>query len=494
MGKFPRRNSPKAFRNVGEFFMEYISVPKTVHFDDLWKKGALSPSLYRKVVYKNSNVKAVAELIEEPIKGREVGSSSYVERSEYFFIRNRALQEISYLLQKDSQSIVSIKPKSFTDYELSKNDILYAKDSNIGECCIIESGEYKNYTISSGILKLVAKENPLYVFAFLKHPFVKSQLYTATSKGSTIRHSGLKVLSCVIPFPSTQDADEIIAYVETLTQEIVNREIAISEKDMAVHEIITDELLANQKNGVSFQHEFPTINEIETVGRLDASMYSRQYNEKIFPIINYADGFKSVTSLDFEITPGPSLELKILKTRIDSDEPRKGFYTLIIPTHISEYGTLDKIKYLGTAKEIEELQFEDILIGESGTWRSMVLLSNYPNCITNAHGSRLRHRGGNLTLSIFVRCILAWYKRIGLFDYMVVGGSGGHLSPNYFDMILIPNFPEDIQEKIAKLYYEENGDSGIAQLNEQRMILMRRLNSVLDNIVNDIPVTRQVTT
>lgn len=172
---------------------------------------------------------------------------------------------------------------------------------------------------------------------------------------------------------------------------------------------------------------------------------------------------------------------------------KEGFYTLIIPTHISEYGTLDKIKYLGTAKEIEELQFGDILIGESGTWRSMILLSNYANCITNAHGSRLRHRGGNLTLSIFVRCILAWYKRIGLFDYMVVGGSGGHLSPNYFDMILIPTFPQGVQEKIAELYYEKNGDSGVAQLNEQRTTLTKRLNAVLDDIVNNKPITQEAT-
>lgn len=469
--------------------MKYVLVPKTVSFNDLWKKGALSPSLYEKVDYKNPNTKKVRQLIEEPVKGKEVGSASYVENSKYCFIRNRALQETSYLLQKDSQSIVPIKPRSFTDYDLSKNDILYAKDSNIGECCIIESEEYKNYTICSGMLKLVAKENPLYVFAFLKHPFVKSQIHTATSKGSTIKHSGLNVLSCVVPFPNTPDADDIIAYIEALTQEIVNREIAIREKDKAIHEIITKELLANQKKGVSFNYQFPTIKEMESVERVDAGMYSQQYKEDMFLIINYADGFKPVTKLNFEITPGPSLELKILKTRIESDEPREGFYTLIIPTHVSEYGTLDKIKYLGTAKAIEELQFGDILIGESGTWRSLVLLSNYPNCITNAHGSRLRHRNGNLTLSIFVRCILAWYKRVGLFDYMVVGGSGGHLSPNYFDMILIPNFPEDIQKEIAELYYEEKGDSGIAQLNEQRMTLVRRLDSVLDDIVNNRPVT-----
>lgn len=63
------------------------------------------------------------------------------------------------------------------------------------------------------------------------------------------------------------------------------------------------------------------------------------------------------------------------------------------------------------------------------------------------------------------------------------------MTPNYFAMILIPNFPEDVQKKIAELYYEENGDLGVAQLNEQRITLTRRLNSVLDDIVNNKPVT-----
>jgi len=88
---------------------------------------------------------------------------------------------------------------------------------------------------------------------------------------------------------------------------------------------------------------------------------------------------------------------------------------------------------------------------------------------------------------------LAWYKRIGLFDYMVVGGSGGQLSPNYFDTIFIPGFPEDFQEKIADLYSKRNGDSGVAQLNKQRITLRRRLDAVLDDIANNKPITQKAT-
>jgi type I restriction enzyme S subunit len=468
--------------------LRYVTTPKELHYSVLTQKNALSPRIYETVTCANINIKKVVDLVEEPVKGKEVGSQSYVDSSNKYFIRNRALQEIGYLIQNDSESVIPIKPQSFMEYDLAENDILYSKDSNIGECCIIESNDYKkNYMISSGILKLVAKESPLYLFGFLKHSFVKTQLYCMTPPSATIRHSGMRFLSCIIPFPNGANARKVVAYVESLVQNIINAERTIREKDKRIHEMISQELLKNQKSGVTFNYQLPTIKEIEQTQRLDAGIYSRQYKEKMFPIINYANGFEPLTSkkLDFSIKPGPSLEIKILKTRIDSEELQDDFYTLILPTYISDYGVVDKLQYIGTARKIEELKFGDMLLGESGTWRSMVLLSNQSKCITDAHGSRLRQQQGNVVLSIFVRCILAWYKKTGIFDYMVVGGSGGHFSPSYFNKVLIPNFPDKLQREIAELYYDEEKKSGIAQLSEQRFTHLRQLDTTLDNIIND---------
>jgi hypothetical protein len=36
---------------------------------------------------------------------------------------------------------------------------------------------------------------------------------------------------------------------------------------------------------------------------------------------------------------------------------------------------------------------------------------------------------------------------------MAVGGSGGHFSPEYFEFVLIPEFPDDIQRAIVRLYH-----------------------------------------
>jgi len=54
---------------------------------------------------------------------------------------------------------------------------------------------------------------------------------------------------------------------------------------------------------------------------------------------------------------------------------------------------------------------------------------------------------------------------------------------------LVPNLPEDVQKKIAKLYYEEKGNLGTSQLNEQRLTTLNQLNSLLDKIINENEVS-----
>ena len=106
---------------------------------------------------------------------------------------------------------------------------------------------------------------------------------------------------------------------------------------------------------------------------------------------------------------------------------------------------------------------------------------------------------------ITIRSILQFYKEIGMTDCMTVGGSGGHLSPSYFDRIMIPNFPESKQKEIAALYHnpqeyltddftldnfeekdnEYNLTAGIYELDKTAKRLKDKLNKAIDDIVND---------
>ncbi|MBO5594553.1 MAG: hypothetical protein J5965_12640 [Aeriscardovia sp.] len=105
--------------------------------------------------------------------------------------------------------------------------------------------------------------------------------------------------------------------------------------------------------------------------------------------------------------------------------------------------------------------------------------------------------------AISIRCILQYYKEIGYTDYMTVGGSGGHLSPSYFDRVPIPNFSQETETELKRLYYSEtkipiglsidnfeendsmfNNEAGIYELDRSCKFLKEKLSVLFDNIMN----------
>jgi hypothetical protein len=231
-------------------------------------------------------------------------------------------------------------------------------------------------------------------------------------------------------------------------------------------------------------------------------------------VLNYKRGWCTPTEDGFIVTPGPSLEIKLLKTRIDSDVSRPGFYTLLLPMNLSEYGTINTFQYLGTARRLPLLKKGDVLFGEAGfqKGRSVVLLDGIENCTTNAHGLYARRTDGDVARSIVFRCVFNWYRTMRLIDLMAVGGSGGHFSPNYFDYIRIPDFPDDVRERIVQLYHnngrrpsrplslanyvswhdEFNASLGIWELDRELRKLRTELREAQEQIIYGLPVQCRV--
>ena len=100
-----------------------------------------------------------------------------------------------------------------------------------------------------------------------------------------------------------------------------------------------------------------------------------------------------------------------------------------------------------------------------------------------------------------------------LIDLIGVGGSGGHLSPSYFDTYLrIPKFPDHIQSDIARLYHNpdqsqevqptldefleyhhsRNGELGIWDLHRDIRNLRSTLMNTFDVILEGNTVTLPV--
>lgn len=389
-------------------------------------------------------------------KGGDPGSRWYMRSSPKQMLRTKALQTHSTLIYPKGDAIVPINPRVFQDLGLKEGDILLSKDSNVGEVAIVDAANWRDHSLSGGLVRLNVDNDPYYLFAFLKHEIFREQLSVSVPRGATIKHANELWLDCLIPFPQQENAEIITRYVSSLMRAIIDKEVAIRQRSEAIDGEISSELMRGQKP-TPFVHTMPSVAEIRAVGRFDAAIYDQEYRSKIWLVENYSGGFSTPKTEGFVVTPGPSLEIKILKTRLDSSTPKKGFYTLLLPMNISVYGTMSVLTYLGTSKPLPNLRQGDVLFGEAGfqKGRSIVLVEGIDNCTTNAHGLYARRKDGDLTKSIFFRCVFNWYRSQRLIDLMAVGGSGGHFSPEYFELIRIPSFPQALQEKIAKLYHSD---------------------------------------
>lgn len=474
---------------------------------------SMSPSMYMGLDIPNNNLWRVGDFLERPLSrqdlGNEIGADNYIRTSPFRFMRTKALQRYSYLPVISDETALPMMPYEFLNMDLKEGDLIISKDSNIGETVILDK-DYPNTMLSGALYRLpVRPEYKYYLLAFLKHDIFREQLDFIVPRGATIRHAKTLFLDCKIPMPSC-NREETIRLVSDLTRAIIEKEKAICKRHEEIMGLIDEELTCNQSSK-QFVYRLPSLCDVLDAGRMDAAIFGYEYKEKLHRITNYRYGCTSLANQNFILKPGPSLEVKLLGTRIDSDFYRKGFYRLITPAQITNYGTLKFDKYIGTPAQIARVQYGDMLFGESGTGRSMVYLDRDGNTINNAHAHILRPIDGRCSLAqvIFVRCVLQYYKECGITDCLTVGGAGGHLSPSYFDRVFIPDFPENKQEIIASLYYNTdedsmiscydresfmesqerlNSDAGIYELDKEK----RKLEKILSETIEDIIMDREV--
>lgn len=491
----------------------YIHTPKTINYKDIVQCNfGLSSSQHKKIEVTNQNYKLVKEFLARDLTrkdlGREVGSENYIEQSKYFFLRTKALQDHSYIPEITPETALPIKPSSFVKMNLKKGNLIISKDGNIGEIVILDR-DYPNIMLSGALYKLPINKDKYYLLALMKHAFFREQLDFIVPKGATIRHAKTLFLDCKIPIPN-DNTDDVVKFVESLTQAIVNKQRLIKERHQAILSLIEKELLNNQKNN-NFSFNLPTIKEIESIGRLDTSLYLHKFQKWDYIVKNYINGYIDLISRGFSWSRGTSLEKNFIGSRINSNKPQKGFYELVLPTNISQYGYVEKSTYIGTPTKLKTIKQGDIIFGGEGfgKGRTYVVVDESNNVATNYHGIRIINDNKNLIESIFIRCFLAFWREKGMIDAIGVGSSGGHCSPSYFNLINTPNFPTEKQEEIAKLYHNPivydiknatidnfitldskfNNQAGIYELDKTAKDLQILLDKAIENIINDKNVT-----
>lgn len=492
----------------------YIKTPTAISFSQIVKKDFnLSSSQYMDLVIPNQNFLFVRDFISRPLKrkdlGIEVGSLNYIGNSTHYFIRTKALQQHTYLPEITSETALPIMPNCFAKMNLKKGDLIISKDSNIGEIVILDK-DYPNYMLSGALYKLPVSENKYYLLAFIKHNIFREQLDFMVPKGATIRHAKTLFLDCKIPMPNQNTADTI-KFVELLLQAIINKEQLIKERHENIFQLIEQELLNNQKQSI-FKFELPTFSDILQAERLDTSLYCKDFKYWNFLVKNYSKGSIDLISRGFTWARGTSLEQGFIGTRVDSDKYHKGFYELVLPTNISQYGYVEKSTYIGTPTKLKTIEKGDIIFGGEGfgKGRTYVVVDDSHNVATNYHGIRIINTNHNVTESIFIRCFLAFWRSKGIIDHIGVGGSGGHCAPSYFHLIETPLFDTNKQKEIALLYHNPesnyqigaftldnfieqdnayNETAGIYELDKTAKKLKEILNKAIDDIANDKEVT-----
>jgi len=493
---------------------DYISVPLFTTLNEIIKKGyTLSATQYKSFNIPNKNAKPLSRFLDRELKrsdlGNEVGSDCYVEESGYSFIKTKALQPESFLLDVTKESVQCVTPQSYIPMTLKKGDILISKDSNVGEIVILDK-DYQNHMLCGGLYRLPVTKLKYYLLAMIKSDVFRQQIDFLVPRGSTIRHGKTKFLDCLIPLPN-KNSNETICFVELLMRAIINKEIAIKQRHSQILDEIQTELVGNQcKKG--FVYELPKISEIMALDRMDSALYSEEFKKKEFLITNYKNGYQSLTEKGYRGIRGTSLENNFIKNRIDSDVFVEGFYKLIIPTNITRYGTVAKTTFIGTSTKLKTIKQKDIIFGGEGygKGKSFVVIEKEDNIATNYHGIRITNKKEEtLTSIIFVKCMLTYLREHGLIDSYGVGGNGGHFAPAYFYLAKIPNFPNEKQSEIAKLYYNPmakydasacnldsfieydnlfNETAGIYDLDKS----MKQLKALLDDAIRNIVEDREV--
>lgn len=440
--------------------MKYLRVPHAISSRDLHTQAASwSPSMYERVEIGNQRTTEIGNLLSSYEKGSDPGSLYYLRKSTHYLIRTKALQEHSSLIYPKGDAITPLNPKAFEDASLSDGDILLSKDSNIGECAMVDGNGWRKFAISGGVVRLRAKIDRYYLFAFLKHALFRDELHSMVPRGATIAHANELWLRCKIPFPNQPDAERVEKYVSVLMRAIVEKERAIRERNAEIDDFIGKEI-GNNAQGRRFTYQFPTRSSVASSLRFDAAVYSRAFCESIARINAYRHGCGSYIDHGFTIRRGQNLQISSIGLSIYSGVQKSGFYRLVAPSDISEFRTVRAFRFLGNKKRLECLQKGDVIFGAEGfgKGRSIALVDQVSETISNIHGVIFHPVDNMMTRGIVLSCFLGYMRRIGLVDAIGAGGSGGSLAIGYLDQLPIPRFPDDVQSAIARFYHAPASD------------------------------------
>ncbi len=460
--------------------------------DIINNKNMLSPSNYSSIVINSKIQKKLSELVLKIEKGTEVGSNNYVSNSPYKFIRTSSITESKFSIVKDERSILDISSTAFVNYGLHKDDILICKDSNVGEVVLLDK-DYSNYMFSSGINRIIIPKYKYYVFAIMKHNKFKKQLMAKIPKGATLMHAKELYLDCIIPFPNENDT---IDYIEKLVRIISNKEKEITNKVNKIEQIISNEIISNQNNN-SFQYNYPSINQLIKINRLDTGNYTEEFSKIDFLIKNYKYGYFYIE--DKNIKGGNTPKTRVIDT-LDSLK-----YYWITPSFINNDGTIDMSNRITCDKNNINQNCALIInrTSKGGTGEYVGITAYYDyDLFGKAQHNQGIYKIYNMSDSelIYISCLMNSKMYRKYCANLSMGSKMKELKLNNILSIPFPKFMKEKQEELINLYYNkllkqevnlnnmevENANwdkqAGIVDLYKSLQACKKLLNEIIDDV------------
>jgi len=459
---------------------------------------SLSPSDYR-TIKKPISTKRLAVLVKRHKTGREIGSHAYMPHSPYRFLKTVNIND-PFILDETKVEFCkpckgAIKPKH--------GAILVAKDGGaqgLGECCVYEGREAATDYISAGVLCLEFDDehDRNYVLGILKSMHFKEFIDGLTPGGSTIRHSKLLTLDYEVPW--SQDAAKRQTVAEIVAN-LIDKERRIAEKNSVIDKLITNELTAGLGCILNKTH-LPSRTELLATTRLDAGIYTDLVRETNHLIMNYKGGFYHIPD-HFNAKRGQNLQVTSIGESYYSDTQKNGFYRLFTNVEMTDARTITGFRWLGNKRKLATLPKNCVMLAADGmiVGRSF-FFDDLPNTITNIHPWVIVAKDKSLPRykSVFLSLFLSYLKNIGYLEKIKDKSNGGGLKKNHVEKwIIIPSFPDNVQEEIAIHYYKtaepllvsatlaehkkRNSVLGIFQLNMEILALREHLAEVVENII-----------
>lgn len=486
----------------------YIHKPLTIKKSELFDrkdfcKYSLCPKDYRKLKGSNTNLKVFSDFITKKFRGKEIGSDTYMKRSNYRFLKTINLSN-NFLLNETTieycKKTIGISPKP--------NDILIVKDgagNGLGEVALYTLKNENNYDLlSAGILGAEVKENYLYyIFGILKTSYFKNFVDINTAQGSTIRHSKDEAYNFVIPFPTQKHNDspkDVEKLVSLITQNIIDKEEQIKLKNQLIDSQIEKELKENQKSK-ALQYAYPKLSELKKENRLDTGLYEKSYKLNYSLIETYSNGYFQIPVEKFKSGSTPKVRI-FNGTKYD--------YRWVTPTDIEDVGFYKPVEKISmpTAYNLKKdaiLFINRTSRGKKGEYVGISCFYDYEYYGQGHHNQGIyRVESFSKSEKLFIVAFMNSTIMRKICGNATIGSKMKEMKSYDFSKLIFPNFPKEKQKEIAKSYYNKadvltnisldnylaehkkrNQKLGIFQLNMEIFELKEKLENLVDKIVMD---------